>query len=213
MSDPVPRRRGRRPAGEDTRGAIVAAARTVFAAKGYEAATMRGIARAAGVDPRLVHHYFAGKEDVFVEAMQFPIRPAQVIGPAVEPGPEGLGERMVRVFFAAWDGPDQRERIVALLVSAATSPEGARMLREFVVREILGRVVERIPGPDPALRAELAAAQMIGVAFIRYVVGVEPVASASPDRLVELLAPTLQRYITGDVAAGAGPDPAANADS
>jgi AcrR family transcriptional regulator len=197
MSAPAPRRRGRRPAGEDTRGAIIAAARTVFAARGYEAATMRGIARAAGVDPRLVHHYFTGKEDVFVEAMQFPIRPGQVIGAAVEPGVEGLGERLVRVFLAAWDGPDQRERIVALLASAATSPEGARMLREFVVREILGRVVEHLPGPDPGLRAELAAAQLIGLGFIRYVVQVEPLASASQDRLIELLAPTLQRYLTG----------------
>lgn len=198
MSAPVPRRRGRRPAGEDTRGAIVAAARTVFAAKGYEAATMRGIARVAGVDPRLLHHYFAGKEDVFIEAMDFPVHPAEVIGAAVEHGVEGLGERVVRVFFGAWDGSDQRERVKALLASAATSLEGARMLREFVGREILGRVAGRLPGPDPELRAELAAAQMIGVGFVRYVVQIEPIASAPLERLVELLAPTLQRYLAGD---------------
>jgi AcrR family transcriptional regulator len=177
----------------------------VFAAKGYEAATMRGIARAAGVDPRLVHHYFAGKEDVFVEAMQFPVRPTQLIGAVVEPGLAGLGERMVRLFFSAWDGPDQRERIVTLLGSAATSSEGARMLREFVMREILGRVVVQVPGPEPELRLELAASQMIGMAVVRYVVQVEPLASAPMERLVELLAPTLQRYLDGD---GVGEHPA-----
>ena len=114
-----------------------------------------------------------------------------------EQGLDGLGERMVRVFFGAWDGPEQRERVVALLGSAASSPEGARLLREFVTREILGRVVGQVPGPDAELRVELAAAQMIGVAIVRYVVQVEPLASAPVERLVELLAPTAQRYLTG----------------
>jgi AcrR family transcriptional regulator len=199
MSGNVPRRRGRRPAGEDTRGAIVAAARTVFATRGYDTATMRGIARAAGVDPRLVHHYFTSKEDVFVEAMQFPIHPSKVVQPAVESGPDGAGERMVRVFFAAWDGPEQRERVVALLRSATGSPPAARFLAEFVAREILGRVVAQLQVPDAELRAELAAAQMIGMAFVRYVVRLEPLASAPVAQLVTLLAPTVQRYLTGDV--------------
>jgi AcrR family transcriptional regulator len=206
MSERVPRRRGRRPAGEDTRAAIIAAARKQFAAKGYEAATLRGIARDAGVDPRLVHHYFASKEEVFVEAMQFPVRPTTVIMPVVEPGPDGMGERMVRVFFGAWDGPEQRERIMALLATAATSPEGARMLREFVSQEILQRVAGVLPGPDARLRAELAAAQMIGVAFVRYVIQLDPVASAPVERLVELLAPAVQQHLAGPVPA----DPGAN---
>jgi AcrR family transcriptional regulator len=197
MSERVPRRRGRRPAGEDTRGEILAAARTVFAAKGYEAATLRGIAREAGVDPRLVHHYFSGKEDVFVEAMQLPLRPATVIGAAVEHGLDGLGERIVRAFFLAWDGPQQRERIVTLLGSAATNPQGARMLREFVVREVLGRVLGQVSGPDAELRVELAAAQLIGMAVVRYVVQAEPMASVPVERLVGMLAPVVQRYLDG----------------
>jgi len=204
MSESVPRRRGRRPAGEDTRAAIMAAARKQFAARGYEAATMRGIARDAGVDPRLVHHYFASKEEVFVEAMQFPVRPTTVIGPLVEAGPDGMGERLVRVFFAAWDGPDQRERIMALLASAATSPEGARMLREFVSQEILQRVAAVLPGPDARLRAELAASQMIGVAFVRYLIALDPLASAPVEQLIELLAPVVQRHLVGPLPADPG---------
>lgn len=202
MKGPAPRRRGRRPGGEDTRGAIVAAARTVFATKGYEAATVRGIARAAGVDPRLVHHYYASKEEIFVEAMDFPVLPTLVIAPAVEQGTDGIGERMVRVFFSVWDGPEQRERVIALLGSAMTSPQAARMLREFIAREIMVRVAAALGVPDPQLRVELAAAQMIGVAVVRYVVKVEPLASAPVEQLVPLLAPTLQRYLTGDPAGG-----------
>jgi AcrR family transcriptional regulator len=213
VSHPVPRRRGRRPAGEDTRGAIVAAARTVFATKGYEAATLRGIARAAGVDPRLVHHYFAGKEEVFVEAMQFPVRPAAVLGPALAMGLDGAGERMARAFFHAWDEPAQRERVLGLLGGAMANPGVARMLREFVSREILARVASTVEGTDPKLRVELAVAQMIGVAMVRYVIQVEPIASAPVDQLVRMLAPTLQRYLEGNgggggsAASGAAPAP------
>jgi AcrR family transcriptional regulator len=183
----------------------MAAARKQFAARGYEAATMRGIARDAGVDPRLVHHYFASKEDLFVEAMQFPLHPTAVIGPVVELGPDGLGERMIRAFFAAWDGPDQQERIMALLASAATSPEGARMLREFVSREILQRVAGVLPGPDARLRAELAASQMIGVAFVRYLIQLEPLASAPVEQLVRLLAPVVQQHLAGGSVPDAAP--------
>lgn len=196
---PAPRRRGRRPAGEDTRGAIVAAAREQFAARGYEAVTLRAIARAAGVDPRLVHHYFDGKEEVFVEAVGFPVRPKTVVEGVLGSGPDGVGERLARAFFAAWDGPSQRERVVALLSAVLASPEAAAMLREFVTREILLRVAGELGGDRPELRAAMCGAQMIGVAMVRYVVRIEPVASADVEELVRLLAPTLQRYLTADL--------------
>ncbi len=197
----VPRRRGRRPAGQDMRAVILEAARVEFGARGYDAVTLRGIARAADVDPRLVHHYFEGKEEIFVEALDFPIRPANVLGPIMGQGPDGLGERVVRLFFNAWDGPEQRPRIVALLGGAASNPEVARMLREFIRRELLERITGAMEVKDGGLRATLAAAQMIGVAVIRYVVKVEPLASADVEELVPLLAPTLQRYLVGDLPA------------
>lgn len=197
QTPPVPRRRGRRPAGTDMRAAILDAARAEFGARGYDTVTLRGIARAADVDPRLVHHYFEGKEEIFVEALDFPIRPANVLGPIIGAGPDGLGERVVRLFFSAWDGPEQRPRIVALLGGAASNPEVARMLREFLQRELLERITSAMGVSDGGLRATLAAAQMVGMGFVRYVVKVEPLASADIEELVPLLAPTLQRYLVG----------------
>lgn len=194
----TPRRRGRRPAGEDTRGAILAAALQEFAAKGYNGTTLRGIARAAGVDARLVHHYFEGKDDVFVQAVGFPVLPRQIAARLAGPGPDGIGERLVRTFFGVWESPGGRERAVALLSTVAGNPELTPILRDFISREILAPVAAMLGGDDPELRATLAASQMIGVLIVRAVVGVEPLASADVEDLVPLLAPTLERYLSGE---------------
>jgi len=191
------RRRGRRPAGEDTRQAIIEVARSEFAARGYDGTTLRGVARAAGVDARLVHHYFEGKEELFVAAMDLPARPQEVVPLILGPGPDGVGERLVPFFFAVWDPPAGRERILALLGAALNSPEAARMLREFLARELFGRIAHSLGGEQPELRAGLAASQMVGLALARYVVQVEPLASAPVDDLVPWLAPTIQRYLVG----------------
>jgi AcrR family transcriptional regulator len=189
------RPRGRRPGGEDTRQLIVDAARDQFASVGYDAASLRGIARAAGVDAALVHHYFEGKPELFVAALELPANPRDVVGTVLAGGADGVGERMARFFFTVWDSPAGRERIVALLRSASTHDGAARMLREFVSREIFGRVTAELGTADGELRANLAAGQMIGLAFLRYVVRLEPVATTPVDELVGWLGPTLQRYL------------------
>ena len=187
--------RGRRPAGEDTRAVILAAARQEFAGKGYDASSLRAIARTAGVGPALVHHYFEGKPELFAETMELPVRPAQVVATLLDGPREQVGERVVRTFFGIWDSPDGRERLVALIRSAVSHEEAARMLREFLAREVFGRIASALGVPDPELRAGLAVSQMVGVALMRYVMGLEPIASADPEELVAHLAPTLQRYL------------------
>jgi len=197
-------RRGRRPAGEDTRAAIIEAARTEFSARGYDASSLRAIARLAEVDPALVHHYFDGKAALFVESMSLPINPALLIE-AILVGPRGdVGERLVRTFFDVWDSSQGRERLVGLIRSAVSNDEAARMLREFLAREVFGKVAASMGVPRPHLRAGVAAAQMVGLAMLRYVIGYEPVVRASVDELVGLVAPTMQRYLAdpepGDLA-------------
>jgi AcrR family transcriptional regulator len=197
-----PRRRGRRPAGEDLRGEILAAARDEFARRGFDGATLRGIARAAGVDPRLVHHYFDGKDAVFSAAFELPVRPQDVVEPVLALGPDGLGERLIRLFLSVWDSPPGRQRIVALLSASLTSEAAARMLREFITREVFGRIVTSLGTDDAELRASLAASQMMGLVVARYVVAIEPLASLEPEEVVELIGPTLQAYLAGPLRRG-----------
>lgn len=196
-------RTGRRPGAGGTKEKIVAAARSQFARKGFEAATIRGIAASARVDPRLVLHYFGSKDGVFRAAMHFPFDPAEELPALLAPGVDGLGERLVRFFIRVWDSPSGA-RAHALLRSIVSSSAAAALMRDFVHREVLARVAESLDIPDPQLRASLAASQLMGVAILRYVVRVEPLASATPDELAAWIGPTLHRYFTAASGYGGG---------
>ncbi|WP_062349195.1 TetR/AcrR family transcriptional regulator [Herbidospora yilanensis] len=193
MTEQRRRRPGRRPGSLDTRGEIITAARGVFAEKGFDKATVRGIARAANVDPALVHHYFDTKEGLFVAAMQFPVEPSVAV-PMILAGPrEELGERLIRFILTVASDEDRRAPIIAMIRSAMSNEQAATMVREFLGEAVLQRLAQGL-GIDP-IRIEAAFGQMIGVVMLRYIVKIEPIASATPDELVALLAPTLQRYV------------------
>lgn len=196
---PAPRR-GPRP-GEDTRGAILEAARTEFARAGYAGASLRGIARVAGVDPALVHHYFDGKADLFAEsvvALSLPYAPQQIVRGVLDGPREEVGRRGVAGFLAVWDS--QGDTFVALVRSVVQQEEEVvRGVREFLGREIFGRVARGVdpaaPEEEVTLRGSLAASQMLGLAIARYVMRLPGVVDAAPEELVERVGPALQRHL------------------
>ncbi|GGS19464.1 TetR/AcrR family transcriptional regulator [Streptomyces nojiriensis] len=200
---PKPRRRGPgRPRqdeaddGPGTQERIRLAAREVFAERGYDKTSVRGIAKVAGVDPALVHHYFGTKDDLFAAAIEVSIEPALVVPAIIGEGPDGIGERLARYFLGVWENPVTRVPLLAVIRSALTHEAAAKVLRQLVLRRLLERVAADLDVPDPTFRAELAASHMVGIAILRYVVQVEPLASADPEKIVALVAPTLQRYLT-----------------
>ncbi|KOG29442.1 MULTISPECIES: TetR family transcriptional regulator [Streptomyces] len=201
MTAEAPRRRGRpsrteEESGPGSRERILDAARAEFAERGYDKASVRGIARAAGVDPALVHHYFGTKDEVFAAAIEVSFEPAAVV-PAIVAGPrDAIGERLARFFIGVWENPVSRAPLLATVRSALTHEAAAKVLRTFVLRRLLERIAAELDVPEPALRAELAASQMIGIVIMRYVIKVEPLASADPEAIVAQVAPTLQRYLT-----------------
>lgn len=189
-------RSGRRPGESGSREEILAAARERFARLGFEGTTIRGIALDAGVDPGLVHHFFGTKDGIFAAAMELPIDAATVIPALLDEGLDGLGERLVRFFLSLWENPASRLALSAILRSAVSQERAADLLRGFVGREVIGRLAHRIDRPDPQLRATLVGSQLVGLALVRYVIRVEPLASAPVDAVVTAVAPTVQRYLT-----------------
>ncbi|SED83442.1 DNA-binding transcriptional regulator, AcrR family [Streptomyces sp. 3213] len=200
MTDATAKRRGRPPRTEaaDTRDRILAAAREEFSERGYEKTSVRGIAKAAGVDSALVHHYFGTKEQVFEVAVSVAFAPAANAPEAVAEGPlDGVGERLTRFIFGVWENPATRKPLLAVVRSAVNNEAAAAVFRRLVVAQVLGRVAAQLKAPDAELRAELAAAQLVGTAMLRYVIKVEPLASADVEQIIARVAPVVQGHLTG----------------
>ena len=197
-------RTGRRPGAGGTKQKIRAAARSHFSRVGYEGATIRGIAAAAKVDPKLVLHYFGSKEGVFRAAMDLPFDPATALPALLQPGLEGLGTRIARFFLETWESRGGSP-MLALIRSAVSNESAAALLRDFVTREVLARVAEALELDQPRLRASLVGSQLVGRAMLRYVLKVEPLASAPRSRVAAWIGPTLQRYLTDPAATKVSP--------
>lgn len=197
-------RTGRRKGSPDTRDAILEAARAAFAERGFDGASIRTIATSAGVDPALVHHYFGTKDQLFLATVGAPVNPGELVPAALAGDDEHLGERVTRLFMTVWDDPRTGPPLLALVRTGLTHDWSARMLREFLTSQVLRRVIARMPVPpaEAPLRAALTASQLIGVALARYVLKVEPLASADRDIIIATVGPTIQRYLTGDLRAG-----------
>jgi AcrR family transcriptional regulator len=194
---PAPRRRrGRRPGGADTRAALLAAARAEFADRGFDGATVRAIADRAGVDAAMVNHWFGGKEALFTAALDFPIDPIALAAELAPGDPGQLGERIVEKFLTVWDhtggGP-----LAALIRSVAGHESAARLMRLLITRVLVHRIVAPVAPDRPDLRAALVGSQLVGLGMVRYVLRLEPLASADHATVVAAVAPTLQRYLTG----------------
>src|SRR5215472_9171535 len=190
------RPRSGRPRGSPpNRAAILAAARAHFAGRGYDRATIRGIAIDAGVDPALIYHYFGSKAELLAAALAMPHDPPENVARTLAGGAEGLGERILREFLGAWES--DRGTLMGLFRSASSHADAARILREFFVGEFARRVADAAAAPQPELRAALVFSELTGLAMARFVIRVEPIASADVTTLVACFAPTLDRYLTG----------------
>ncbi|PZH17001.1 TetR family transcriptional regulator [Streptomyces sp. NTH33] len=200
MTGTTARRRGRprREEAADTRDRILTAAREEFSAHGYEKTSVRGIAKAAGVDPALVHHYFGTKEQVFEAAVAVVFAPALNVPDALaDVPPDDVGERLTRSFLGVWENPATRTPLLAVVRSALSNDTAAAVFRRLIASQLLRRIASRLDLPDAELRAELAAAQLVGCAILRYVIRLEPLASADAEQIVARLAPVVQGHLTG----------------
>ncbi|MDT3399752.1 TetR family transcriptional regulator [Streptomyces sp. B1866] len=199
---PVRKRTGRRPGATESRGTILDCARRLFADHGYDGVSVRAIAKAAGVDAALVHHFFASKEGLFNASMEDAVRPEMILDPVLAGGVDGLGERLVRAFLRHWEEEPTQAKLRSILRSAVSHPTSAEMVRGYVVRKVLGRVAEVAGGPHPEVRAGLVASQLVGLALSRYVVEIEPLASLHSEAVVAAVGPNVQRYLTGELPEG-----------
>jgi AcrR family transcriptional regulator len=192
--------RGRRPGSPDTRAAILDAARSLFAGQGFSATSVRAVASAAGVDPALVHHYFGSKQDLFVASLSLPVDPRAVLAVIAAEGPEGAGERLVRAFLSVWDDPALQPSMIGF-ARGLIDPSSSVLVKGGFLDVVILPLGAALGIDQPQRRMTLVASQMVGIVLLRYLVGVEPLASMPVEEVVAIYAPTLQRDLTGDIPA------------
>lgn len=186
---------GRRPGPTRTKTAILAAARTQFADRGYAGTTMRSVAAAAAVNPALIHHYFGTKDQLFLAALQMPINPAEAIVQLLAAGRRSeFPERLVRYFITTWRDPIIGPALQAVLRRAVGDEDSAAQLRSLAENALLTQVAGSLGVPK--LQIATAISHLLGLALGATILHIEPLASASEDELVDLVAPAIRRYLT-----------------
>ncbi len=193
------KRPGRPPGTSDTRERILTSARNLFARNGIDKSSIRAIAKDAGVDPALVHHYFGTKTQLFAAAIHIPIDPMQVIGPLREVPVEQLGHTLPSILLALWDS-EMGKGFVAELRSLLAGND-VTLIRSFlqeVITQEVGTRVDNPPGSGP-IRIQFVASQLVGVVMARYILELDPFKSLPVDQIAETIAPNLQRYLTGEL--------------
>ncbi|MCX4960240.1 TetR family transcriptional regulator [Streptomyces virginiae] len=199
---------GRGPRGERGEQAdkIVAVARRSFATRGYAATSLRSIAQEAGVDPGLVNYYFRSKTGLLGEVMQ----PPEAFGAAVAAAAEQPTERRGRAFVQAgldlWEDPVSAEILRSIILTAAQEPAALQRLRQLFSELVLAVVSHSLPDTERNLRASLISTQIVGMVMNRYIWQLGAIATLPASSVIDLLAPTIQHYLTGPLPSSLGDD-------
>lgn len=189
---------GRRRGQSTTRDTILDAARFAFSEKGFDATTVREIAAMAGVDPAMINHHFGSKEKLFLATLDAPVDPRGFIEGVMIGPHESMGERLLTTMLGVWDSPVGTAGI-SLLRTGIQHEWGAKLLREFLLNRALAPIIKELdlPAEEAKWRTSLLASQITGLILTRYVLKLEPLASASSAEIVAAIAPNVQRYLTG----------------
>jgi len=183
-------------AGDEVRASVVDAARALFRARGYVGTTFKGVAAAAGVAPEVVRRYYDNKETLFAAVLQLPVDPASAIPRLLAPGLDGMGERLVKFVLDTLGDPKSRDELIALFQSGAAAGRAAGPLAEFLQESVIDRIVRAVGVPDARLRVALISSYLVGIAATRFILKIEPIASMPEDELIQILAPTVQDWLT-----------------
>lgn len=178
-----------------TKAAILGAAREQFARQGYDRASIRSIAAQASIDPAMVMRYFSSKEALFAAAVDVDLMLPDLSGVAVD----DLGERLTRHFLERWEGSLSDDVLLILLRSAVTNDQVAERLRSVFVEQVVGVLLRIAPPGEAERRAALVASQLLGLALTRYLLRLPGIAGRSVEDVVSDIAPSVQRYLVGDL--------------
>jgi AcrR family transcriptional regulator len=178
----VPRPNSRAEQRRRTEARILDAATQVFFSAGYERATIRAVASAAGVDAGLVMHYFGSKQELFRRV----IDAAPV--PEVSAAPGQAAEQILAALASRLESEPVAS--LTLLRSMLTNPEAASAASAAIDR-YQAQIAKAIPAGDADLRAAIISAITLGLTVSRHLLKSDGLASADPAQVISLLRPCM----------------------
>lgn len=184
---------------------VLAAARTSFATNGFAGTSLRAVALAAGVDPALVSYYAGTKRDLLEAVLRPPVSYIERVAAAAATPTRTRGAALVRATVESWDDPATAEYLRSVILTAAHEPIAMNRLRDIFATHILHTVATSLDDDERELRAGLVSSHIVGMAMTRYVWKVGSMATLTSDEVVALLAPTIQRYLSGPLPRREGP--------
>jgi len=179
------------------RTAILAAARRQFGDAGYFGATLRSVAKMAGVDPRLIRHYFHSKAELFRTAVDMESDIESIRARILAGDRDDVGKRLAREFFLLWTASPESVR--ALVAGAMSYPGAAEVLRAHLVGDLLAPLIAELDVDQSDLRAALVGSHLLGVALLYHLVPVAVLHRTEVNHLADAIGPELQRLLTGEL--------------
>lgn len=180
---------------DDPRDALLAVAREIIEKRGYLGLSLRTASAAAGVTEQVARRYYSNRDQLFAAALRLPTDPAAAVPALVAPGLEGMGERLVRFTLDILKDPEARAELMSLARTGVNAGHAVVSLQDFLERGVIDRVAARIGVPDARMRSALISSYLLGIAMTRYVVRLEPLASASEEEVIRMVAPVIQDLI------------------
>jgi AcrR family transcriptional regulator len=178
--------RGRRRGKPDTRARILDVARRRFVDGGYRAFTLRAIAAEADVDFALVSYYFGSKKGLLTAVLAEVPNPPAIVDRVTQGNLATFPERALRTALDLWDDPETGAPLRALIAGAAHDAAFAAVVKETMQQAVIDKIADRVGGKDARKRAAAFYAQIAGLIGTRYLFCLDPIASMSPDEIIEI---------------------------
>lgn len=182
----------------DTRASIATEATKQFSELGYDKTTIRSVASAAGVDPKLVMHYFGNKQKLFVSTMGVPQTVSRAAGILKLTPPPLRGRALAEAIFQAQKSGDDLQ-LVGMIRAASTEPEAAEMIKELYVKEAMLAVVQALKLDNAELRAVTLTSLISGFVFTSRIVPLQDLSPATESQRKALLGRLIQQILTAKI--------------
>lgn len=143
----------------------------------------------------------AGGFDIFdpvARFLQLPFQTADFINRIIKGSVDTTGRRTLQALITTWDiaegGP-----FAASAISATGMAKTVDVVYDYLIGPVFGPILKSIGADEITVRAGLCATQLVGIGVVRYVARADPIHSMSAEELADAVAPTLQRYLLGDI--------------